>query len=90
MSSKAIDLTALRERREQESQARFDAVIAEFGGKTDAPAALTRMAEELLYWRRRMQLIAEVIAKVQAEEPFVIMGAGRYRKPGERSPSWWR
>jgi hypothetical protein len=39
--AKALDVTALRERREQECRARIDAVIAEFGGETNAPAALT-------------------------------------------------
>ena len=89
MPSKALDVAALREQRKQECQARIDAVIAEFGGETDAPAALTRMAEELLYWRRRMQLIADVVAKVQAEEPFGIIGAGPHWTPGKRGPWWW-
>ena len=33
-----------REQREQDDRARIDAVIAEFGGDTDASAAITRMA----------------------------------------------
>jgi hypothetical protein len=37
-----------KKRFERERQAQIDAVIAEFGGATDAPAALTRMAETLL------------------------------------------
>ena len=75
--AKVLDAAALTAQREQKRQARIDAVITEFGGETDAPAALTRMAEELLYWRRRIRLIAEVVAKVQAEEPFAIIGACR-------------
>ena len=39
------------ERMAGERQAQIDAVIAEFGG---VPAALTRMAEEILYWRIRI------------------------------------
>jgi hypothetical protein len=38
-------------------------LIAEFGGEADAPAALTRMAEEILYGRQRMELISEVVSK---------------------------
>ena len=73
-----------REQREQDDRARIDAVIAEFNGNVDA------MAEELLYWRSRMKQIAEVVAKVQAEEPFAILGAGPHWQPGRRDRWWWR
>jgi hypothetical protein len=39
-------------------------ILAEFGGTVDAAVALTRMAEEILYWRSRMKQIADVVAKV--------------------------
>jgi hypothetical protein len=70
MTSKPAKVIAIEERRDRESRKRVDAVLAEFNGNVDA------MAEEILYWRSRMRLIAEVVAKVQAEEPFAILGAG--------------
>jgi hypothetical protein len=78
-----------QQQREQQCQARIDAVIAEFDGESDASAALTRMAEELLYWRHRMGLIAEVVSRVRSEEPFAIIGAGPHWEPGKRKPGWW-
>jgi hypothetical protein len=65
-----------------EERARIDAVIADFGGGTDAPAALRRMAEEVAYWRIRMQLISDVVAKVRSEEPFAVLGAGPHWRTG--------
>ena len=73
------NLADVRQRMDQESQAQIDAVIAEFDGATDAPAALAKMAEEILYWRSRMQQLAEVVAKIQSEEPFAIIGAATRR-----------
>ena len=57
------NLADVQQRMDQESQAQIDAVIAEFDGATDASAALAKMAEEILYWRSRMQQLAEVVAK---------------------------
>ena len=54
------------ERMDQGRRARIDALIAEFGGEADASAA-PRMAEEILYWRKRMELISEVVSKVRTE-----------------------
>jgi hypothetical protein len=90
MPSKPIKVAALRERADRDCRAQIDAVIAEFGGEADASAALTRMAEEILYWRSRMQLLSDVVAKVRTEEPFAIIGAGSYWQPGQRSQWWWR
>ena len=88
MPSKTAEVVALTTKR-MDHKGRIDAVIAEFGGDVDAATALTRMAEEILYWRKRMELISEVVGKVQSEEPFAIIGAGPHWKPGERSRWWW-
>lgn len=52
MTAKALRLA---ERMEQSRQAKIDAVIAEFGGDTDASATLTRMAQALLHYRHWLQ-----------------------------------
>jgi hypothetical protein len=59
-------------------------------GDVDARAALIRMAEEILYWRRRIRWIAAVVDKVQSEEPFAILPAGPHWQPGRRDRGWWR
>jgi hypothetical protein len=61
----AAAMTEARERREREDRARIDEVIAEFGGATDPPDAMVRMAEEPLYWRRRIRWIEAVVAKIR-------------------------
>ena len=73
------NLADVRQRIDQESRALVDAVITEFNGVTDAPAALVKMAKEILYWRSRMQQLAEVVTKIQSEEPFAIIGAATRR-----------
>jgi hypothetical protein len=92
MPVKAIAAAAAeaRERRDQENQAQVDDAIAEFGGDTDAAGALTRMAEEILYWRRRIKWISAVVRKVETEEPFAIINAGPHWEPGKRERGWWR
>jgi hypothetical protein len=45
---KPIKSGTFKEQYERERQAEIDAVIAEFGGDTDAPTALTGMAQALL------------------------------------------
>jgi hypothetical protein len=91
MTNCAEAMTKAMNDRRVRDQARIDAIVAEFDGGTDAPAALRRMAEELIYWRTRMRQISDVVAKVQAKEPFAVIGAGRHWHPGERKkPGWWR
>jgi hypothetical protein len=92
MPTKAFAAAAIeaRAQRDQENQARVDEVIAEFGGDIDAAGALTRMAEEILYWRRRIKWIEGVVAKVRREEPFAIINAGPHWEPGKRERGWWR
>ena len=69
---------------EQQDRAQVDVVIAEFDG--DA----ARMAEEILYWRRRMRRLLEVANKIESREPFAILRVGPHWQPGERGPGWWR
>jgi hypothetical protein len=90
--TKAIKAAAaeLRERRDQDDQMKIEATIAEFGGEADARAALIRMAEEILYWRRRIRWIEAVVAKVRSEEPFAILSAGPHWQPGQRERGWWK
>jgi hypothetical protein len=89
-SKRVIAFQQFQQQREQEARAQVEGLIAEFNGESDAAGALTRMGEEILYWRHRMGLIADVVAKIQHEEPFAILGAGRYWEPGKRKPGWWR
>jgi hypothetical protein len=51
---KPIKSGTFKEQYERERQAEIDAVIAEFGGDTDAPTALTGMAQALLDYRHRL------------------------------------
>ncbi len=90
MTNRAELMRDVRARRDLDNQAQVDAIIAEFNGDADAAAALARLAEEILYWRIRMRLIADVVAKVRSEEPFAVLGAGPHWHPGERKPGWWR
>ena len=65
MASKAARLAEFRERMEQCRQAQIDAVIAEFGGDTDASAALTRMAEALLHYRQWLRQLVDAGEMIQ-------------------------
>jgi hypothetical protein len=73
-----------REQREQQDRAQVAEVVAEFGGDT------ARMAEEILYWRRRVKRLAETVGRIERQEPFALLAVGPYWKPGEREPGWWR
>ena len=84
MVSKSAKVAGIEERLDQEDRARIDAVLVEFNGNIDA------MAQELLYWRSRMKQIAKVVAKVQNEDPFAILGAGPHWQPGQRALGSWR
>jgi acetoin utilization deacetylase AcuC-like enzyme len=78
-----------REQREQDDRARIDAVIAEFGGDTDAPAALTRMAQALLDYRHLLQQFIDAGEMIQQGKPFIVMGPGPHWKP-DLSKQWPR
>jgi hypothetical protein len=79
-----------RERREQHRQAEIDAVITEFGGDTDPPAALTRMAEAMLSYRHWLRQLVDAGEMIRQGKPFVVMGPG----PHWESDPWrqfpWR
>lgn len=68
----------LREQMEQSRQAKIDAVIAEFGGDTDASAALTHMAEALLHYRQWLRQLVDAGEMIQRGKPFIVMGPGPY------------
>jgi hypothetical protein len=59
-----------REQSDRERRDRIAAVVAEFNGEP------TRMAVEILFWRRAIGEIADAAAAVQRGEPFCIIGAG--------------
>jgi hypothetical protein len=63
-----------REQREQHRQAEIDAVITEFGGDTDAPAALTRMAEAMLSYRHWLRQLVDAGEMIREGKPFIVMG----------------
>jgi hypothetical protein len=64
----ARELREGREQRERDDRAQVAQVVAEFDG--DA----ARMAEEILYWRRRIERLVEVVTKFESREPFILMG----------------
>ena len=72
MASKAFRLAELQERRERSRRAEIDAVLAEFGGNTDA------MAEALLHCRQWLRRLVDAGEMIQQGKPFIVMGAGPY------------
>jgi len=61
-----------------EDRARIDAVIAEFGGDTDAPAALARMAEAILHYRHCLRQFVDAGEMVAQGKQFIVLGPGPY------------
>jgi hypothetical protein len=78
------------EQREQQRQAEIDAVIAEFGGDTDASATLIRMAQALLSYRHWLRQLVDAGEMVRQGKPFVVMGPGPYWEPGQWRQFPWR
>jgi hypothetical protein len=78
------------ERREQQRQAEIGAVIAEFGGDTDAPAALTRMAEAMLSYRHWLRQFVDAGEMIRQGKPFVVMGPGPHWEPDPWRQFPWR
>jgi hypothetical protein len=78
---KAAKAVWSKERYEQDRRAEIDAVIAEFGGATDAPATMMRMAQTLLDYRRALQQFADAGEMVRQGAPFAVIGPGRLWKP---------
>jgi hypothetical protein len=78
---KAINVAGLLKQMEQCRQAQIDAVLAEFGGDTDASAALTRMAEALLHYRQWLRQLVDAGEMIQRGKPFIVLGPGPYWKP---------
>ena len=87
---KAINVAGLLKQMEQCRQAQIDAVLAEFGGDTDASAALTRMAEALLHYRQWLRQLVDAGEMIQQGKPFIVMGPGPYWKPDPRKQWPWR
>ena len=73
-----------REQREQDDRARIDAVIAEFGGDTDASAALTRMAQALLDYRHLLRQLIDAGEMIRDGKPFIVIGPGPHWTPDPR------
>jgi hypothetical protein len=67
-----------------EERARIDAVIAEFGGDTDAPVALAHMAEAILRYRHCLRQFVDAGEMIAQGKPFIVMGPGPYWRPDER------
>jgi hypothetical protein len=83
----------LCERSEQHAlqrQAEIDAVIAEFGGDTDASATLTRMAQALLEYRRCLRQVVHAGELIRQGKPFAIMGPGPHWEPDPWRQFPWR
>jgi hypothetical protein len=78
------------ERREQDRQAEIDAVITEFGGDTDAPAALTRMAEAMLSYRHWLRQFVDAGKMIRQGKPFIVMGPGPHWEPDPWRQFPWR
>jgi hypothetical protein len=73
MSSKAARSVAFDpERVKRKRRAEIDSVIAEFGGDTDAPAALARMAETLLHYRHVLRQLADAGEMIREGKPFIL------------------
>jgi hypothetical protein len=70
-----------REQREKQDRAQVAAVIAEFGGDTDASTTLIRMAEALLHYRHWLRQFVDAGEMIQQGKRFVVMGPGPYWKP---------
>jgi hypothetical protein len=75
---KSIKAVAIKEQIARERQAEIDAVIAEFGGDTDAATALTGMAQALLLCLRQL---VDAGAMIQQGKPFVVLGPGPHWRP---------
>jgi hypothetical protein len=73
---KSIKAVAIKEQIARERQAEIDAVIAEFGGDTDAATALTGMAQALLHYRHCLRQLADAGEMIREGRPFIVMGAG--------------
>ena len=73
-----------REQREQDYCARIDAVMAEFGGNTDASAALTRMAQALLDYRHLLRQFIDAGEMIRDGKPFIVIGPGPHWTPDPR------
>lgn len=86
----AADRAAQLRRQEEEHAARIAEVIDTFGGAADAAGTMARMADELLYCRWVMQDIIAFMEKIQAEEPFAIVGAGSHWEPPAIRRWWFR
>jgi hypothetical protein len=78
---KPIKPVAIKEQIELERQAEIDAIIAEFGGDTDAATALTGMAQALLHYRHCLRRLADAGEMSQQDKPFIVMGPGSYWEP---------
>ena len=83
MVGRAAQAREKRERAEQQDRARVDAVVGEFD------EASPRTRTKILYCRRRIEQLVEVVTKFESREPFILMSAGPHWKPGERDPGWW-
>jgi hypothetical protein len=81
VAPKAINVAEIMKQRRRERQAEIDAVIARFGGDTDAPLALARMAETLLHYRHWLRQLADGVEMVQQGKPFIVLGPGQHWKP---------
>lgn len=86
---KAVKVARIEERLEQHRQGQIDAVIAEFGGDTDAPAALARMAQTLLDYRHWLRQFVDAGEMVQQGKPFIVLGPGPHWRP-EPGKQWPR
>jgi hypothetical protein len=78
---KPIKPVAIKEQIELERHAEIDAVIAEFGGDTDAATALTGMAQALLQYRHCLRQLVDAGAMIQQGKPFVVLGPGPHWRP---------
>jgi hypothetical protein len=84
---RACEAREWREQREQDDRARIDAVISEFGGNTDAPVTLTRMAQALLDYRHLLRQFIDAGEMIREGKPFIVMGPGPHWTP-DPSKQW--
>lgn len=92
MPSKAIKAIAssAAERVARKRQAEIDAIIAEFGGAADAPAALGSMAAALLGYRRWLRQLVDAGKMIEQGKPFAIIGPGPHWQPDQLKQWPWR
>jgi hypothetical protein len=73
-----------REQREQQRRAEIDAVIAEFGGDTNALAAA------LLSYRHWLRQLVDAGGMIREGKPFIVMGPGPHWRPDPWRQFPWR